>query len=44
MNSGHQEQNREDGKVQNGQYTADYAGLLHLVSKPRTARLKVGEL
>jgi hypothetical protein len=39
--SGHQKQNREGSKAQNGQYTACWAGLLHLVLEPRTTRLKV---
>jgi hypothetical protein len=30
-------------KGRSGQYTAGWAGLLHLVSKPRMARLKVGD-
>jgi hypothetical protein len=42
VGSRHQEQNRESGKVHSGQYTACWAGLLHLVSEPKTTRLKVG--
>jgi hypothetical protein len=33
VSSRHQEQNREGGKAQSGQYTACWAGLLHLVSE-----------
>ena len=44
VGSRHQEQNREGGKAQSGQYMASWAGPLHLVSEPRTARLKVGGL
>jgi hypothetical protein len=32
VGSRHQEQNREGGKAQSKQYTACWAGLLHLVS------------
>ena len=31
VGSRHQEQNREGGKAQSGQYTAGWAGLLHLL-------------
>jgi len=44
VGSRHQEQNREGGKTQRGQYAACWAGLLHLVLERRTARLKVGAL
>ena len=44
VGSRHQEQNREGGKAQSGQYMASWAGPLHVVSEPRTARLKVGGL
>jgi len=32
VDSRQQEQKREGGKAQSGQYTVDWAGLLHLVS------------
>jgi hypothetical protein len=38
VSSRHQEQNRKGGKAQSGQYTACWAGLLHLVSEHVTAR------
>ena len=41
VGSRHQEQNREGGKAQSGQYTTGWAELLYLISEPRTARLKV---
>jgi len=40
----HQEQNCEGDKAQSWQYIAGWAGLLHLVSEPRTTHLKVGGL
>jgi outer membrane biogenesis lipoprotein LolB len=33
VSSRHQEQNREGGKAQSGQYTTCWVGLLHLVSE-----------
>jgi hypothetical protein len=44
VGSRHHEQNREGSKVQIRQYAVGWAGLLHLVSKPKTTRLKVGRL
>jgi hypothetical protein len=41
VDSRHQKQNHEDGKAQSGQYTAGWVGLLHLISEPKTTRLKV---
>jgi len=32
VGSRHQEQNREDGKAQSGQYMASWAGLLQIMS------------
>ena len=36
----HQEQNREGGKAQSGQYMAGWAGLLHLVSEPTSLAVR----
>jgi len=36
----HQEQNREGGKAQSEQYTACWAGLLHLVSEPTSPAIR----
>jgi hypothetical protein len=36
----HQEQNREAGKAQSGQYMEGWAGLLHLVSEPTSLAVR----
>jgi hypothetical protein len=41
VGSRHQEQNREGGKAQSGQYMADWAGLLHLVSEPTSLAVRL---
>jgi hypothetical protein len=38
---GHQEQIRESGKAQSGQYLAGWAGLLHLVSEPTSLAVQL---
>jgi hypothetical protein len=37
----HQEQIREGGKAQSGQYLAGWAGLLHLVSEPTSLAVQL---
>jgi len=44
VGSRHQEQDCEGGKAQNKQYTGGWTKLLHMVSEPRMAHLKVGGL
>jgi hypothetical protein len=41
VGSRHQEQNHEGGKAQSGQYMADWAGLLHLVSEPTSLAVRL---
>jgi hypothetical protein len=42
VGSRHQEQNREGGKVQNGQYMASWAGLLHFCIRAQVAIPGIG--
>jgi len=41
LNLRHQEQTREGGKVQKGQYMASWAGLLLLVSEPTSLAIRL---
>jgi hypothetical protein len=41
VGSRHQKQNREGGKAQSGQYTACWAGMLHLVSDPTSLVIRL---